>query len=83
MQSRHKIYAAVTFEASFRFTVVIHAASCPAVSMFSRKMEQTQFERSVAHTYGATTYYSPRYLIELMLLFRGNLAGYGLPDGDG
>lgn len=34
MQSKHDvIYAAVTFEACFLFTVVIHAASCPAISM--------------------------------------------------
>lgn len=34
MQSKHKvIYAAVTFEACFLFTVVLHAASCPAIYM--------------------------------------------------
>lgn len=34
MQSKHDvIYAAVTFEACFLFTVVIHAASSPAISM--------------------------------------------------
>lgn len=33
MQSKHnEIYAAVTFEACFLFTLVIHVASCPAVS---------------------------------------------------
>lgn len=54
MQSRHEeIYAAVTFEAGFLFIIVIHAASCPAISMFSRKTEHTQLERSVPHTYGA------------------------------
>lgn len=33
MQSKHNvIYAAMTFEACFLFTVVIHAASCPSIS---------------------------------------------------
>lgn len=36
MQSKHNvIYAAVTFEACFLFTVVIHAASCPAIFTIS------------------------------------------------
>lgn len=86
MQSRREeIYAAVTFEACFLFIIVIHAASCPAISMFSGKAEHTQLERSLPHTYGvkARTYYLPRYLMKLMWLFSGDLAGCARPDGDG
>lgn len=86
MQSRHEeIYAAVTFEACFLFIIVIHAASCPAISVFSRKTEHTQSERSVAHTYGVkeSTCYLRRYLMKLTWLFSGDLAGRARPDGDG